>query len=142
LLKSLVITISLTFYIYYIIIYNIFQIDVYFGQKLIYTHYHFLDNNRENNERGRLSMYSQMMSGEKITPYLVRLLVDTEDEIATLPTHFTPGSTCEVVATSSTYRLNNQGQWIKQKSSGGGGGGTVVVEGSLADIADIDKLFG
>ena len=57
-------------------------------------------------------MYSQMMSGEKITPYLVRLLVDTEDEIATLPTHFTPGSTCEVVATSSTYRLNNQGQWI------------------------------
>ena len=87
-------------------------------------------------------MYSQMMSGEKITPYLVRLLVDTEDEIAALPTHFTPGSTCEVVATSSTYRLNNQGQWIKQKSSGGGGGGTVVVEGSLADIADIDKLFG
>ena len=95
-------------------------------------------------------MYSQMMSGEKVTPYLVRLLVDTEDEIATLPTHFTPGSTCEVVATSSTYRLNNQGQWIKQKSSGGGGdgtvavegGGIVVVEGSLADIADIDKLFG
>lgn len=89
-------------------------------------------------------MYSQMMSGEKITPYLVRLLVDTEDEIATLPTHYAPGSTCEVVATSSIYRLNNQGQWIKQKSSGGGGsgGGTVVVDGSLADIADIDKLFG
>lgn len=87
-------------------------------------------------------MYSQMMSGEKVTPYLVRLVADTEDEIATLPTHYAPGSTCEVVATSSIYRLNSQGQWIKQKSSGGGGGGTVVVEGSLADIADIDKLFG
>jgi hypothetical protein len=142
LLKSLAITISLTFYIYYNIFYNIFQIGIYFGQKLIYTHYHFLDNNRENNERGRLSMYSQMMSGEKVTPYLVRLVADTEDEIATLPTHYAPGSTCEVVATSSIYRLNNQGQWIKQKSSSGGGGGTVVVEGSLADIADIDKLFG
>ena len=87
-------------------------------------------------------MYSQMMSGEKITPYLVRLVADTEDEIAALPTHYAPGSTCEVIATSNIYKLNNQGQWIKQKSSGGGGGGTVVVEGSLADIADIDKLFG
>lgn len=87
-------------------------------------------------------MYSQMMSGEKVTPYLVRLVADTEDEIATLPTHYAPGSTCEVIATSNVYRLNNQGQWIKQKSSGGGGGGTVVVDGSLADISDIDNLFG
>lgn len=86
-------------------------------------------------------MYSQMMSGEKVAPYLVRLVADTEDEIATLPTHYTPGSTCEVVSTSSVYKLNNQGEWVKQKTSGGGGGGSVVVEGSLADIADIDKLF-
>ena len=86
-------------------------------------------------------MYSQMMSGEKITPYLVRLLVDTEDEIATLPTHFTPGSTCEVVATSSTYRLNNQGQWIKQKSSGGGGGGSADC-GDPAGEADREDARG
>lgn len=88
-------------------------------------------------------MYSQMASGEKIAPYLVRLVADTEGEIAALPTHYAPGSTCEVVATSNVYKLNNQGQWIKQQTCGGGsGGGTVVVDGSLADIADIDNLFG
>lgn len=88
-------------------------------------------------------MYSQIMSGEKVAPYLVRLVADTDDDIATLPTHYTPGSTCQVVSSSNIYQLNNQGQWIKQTStSGGGGGGTVVVDGSLADISDIDNLFG
>lgn len=84
-------------------------------------------------------MYSQMRSGEKLAPYVVHLVADTESDIATLPTNYTPGSTCEVVATSNVYKLNNQHQWIKQTSSSSGGG--TVVEGSLASPTDIDNLF-
>lgn len=86
-------------------------------------------------------MYSQMRTGDKIAPYIVHLVADTEDDIATLPTDYTPGSTCEVVATSTLYKLNNQKQWIKQTIASSGSGSGTTVEGSLASSESIDNLF-
>lgn len=88
--------------------------------------------------------FSQLMSGEKITPYLVKLVVDTDADIAELPTHYAPGSTVRVVASANVYMLNTKKEWIIQPTSGSGGSGgstTVVVEGSLATEEDIDNLF-
>lgn len=88
--------------------------------------------------------FSQLMSGDKITPYLVKLVVDTDSDIAALPTHYAPGSMARVVASANVYMLNTKKEWVIQPTSGSGGGGgssTVVVEGSLAITEDIDNLF-
>ena len=56
---------------------------------------------RENNER----VYG-----------LKQFVVDTESDIATLPTldsTLVPGSTAFVIATSDTYMLNNKRSWVK-----------------------------
>lgn len=56
---------------------------------------------RENNER----VYG-----------LKQFVVDTESDIATLPTldsMLVPGSTAFVIATSNTYMLNNKRSWVK-----------------------------
>lgn len=47
-------------------------------------------------------------------------VADTDADIASLPTKVTPGSECFCIETSTTYILNNQGEW-KVKSQGGGG---------------------
>lgn len=55
-----------------------------------------------------------MASNSGNTAYgIVRLLVDTEEDVKTLPVYHAPGSTVFVVATSSRYMLNNEKQWIK-----------------------------
>jgi len=46
---------------------------------------------------------------------------DNESDIQSLPTTCTPGSTCFCIETSTTYILNNKGEW-KVKSTAGGGG--------------------
>lgn len=56
---------------------------------------------RENNER----VYG-----------LKQFVVDSESDIATLPTldpTLVPGSTAFVIATSNTYMLNNKRSWVK-----------------------------
>ncbi len=56
-------------------------------------------------------MYSTIKTGDKQSPYVVELIADTDEDISTLPTHYAPGSTCIVVASSSVYVLNNQKEW-------------------------------
>jgi len=54
---------------------------------------------------------------------LKQFVVDTESEIATLPTvdpTLVPGSTAFVIATSNTYMLNNQRSWVKLARSSSG----------------------
>lgn len=52
-------------------------------------------------------------------------IVDTIDDIATLPTDCKPGSTAIVTDDGVEYILNNKRQWVI-KATGGSGGGTVT----------------
>lgn len=58
-------------------------------------------------------MFFQTKTGMKDTPGVVELVVDNDADVLTLPTHYAPGSTCIVVATSSVYMLNNQKVWTQ-----------------------------
>lgn len=54
---------------------------------------------------------------------LKQFVVDTESDIATLPTldpTLVPGSTAFVIATSNTYMLNNKRSWVKLARSSSG----------------------
>lgn len=54
---------------------------------------------------------------------LKQFVVDTESDIATLPTldpTLVPGSTAFVIATSDTYMLNNKRSWVKLARSSSG----------------------
>lgn len=57
---------------------------------------------------------------------VVKLILDSADDVINLPLDVKPGSTAFVIETSTWYMLNNQGQWKEVdlgSSSGGGGGG-------------------
>ena len=58
-------------------------------------------------------MYSVTKNQDSTQPYVTELIADTPDDVATLPTHYTPGSTCLVVSNSSVYVLNNQHKWVE-----------------------------
>ena len=62
-------------------------------------------------------------SGEHVQQGTVVYTADTESDIESLPNTCTPGSTCFCIETSTTYILNNQGEWKVKSTSGGGGGG-------------------
>ena len=54
---------------------------------------------------------------------LKQFVVDTESDVATLPTldpTLVPGSTAFVIATSNTYMLNNKRSWVKLARSSSG----------------------
>lgn len=51
--------------------------------------------------------YSQVRSSDKSDKGVVELVADEFNDITTLPTYYTPGSTCIVVASSQVFMLNN-----------------------------------
>lgn len=55
---------------------------------------------------------------------VVKLVVDTEADLATLPTHYTPGSRAIVLENAKIYMLSNEKKWTYVKTGGGGGGDT------------------
>lgn len=58
-------------------------------------------------------MFTITKQGDEIRPYVTEIVVDTEEEVSSLPTHYTPGSSCIVTGTSSVYMLNNKHEWVK-----------------------------
>lgn len=62
-------------------------------------------------------------SGEHVQQGTVIYTADNESDIQSLPTTCTPGSTCFCIETSTTYILNNQGEWKVKSTAGSGGGG-------------------
>ena len=59
---------------------------------------------------------SILKQSDNISPYIVEYVVDTEADIALLPTdgrQAWPGSTCIVIENSTVYMLNNQNIWVK-----------------------------
>lgn len=52
---------------------------------------------------------------------VIKFVVDTEAEVATLPTTVKTGSMCFVIETSHIYMINSEGEWIKVAIGGGGG---------------------
>ena len=67
-------------------------------------------------------MFSMASNSGNIAYGVARLLVDTEEDVGSLPTYHTPGSTAFVIATSSRYMLNNQKQWVKVHTGSNSGG--------------------
>lgn len=49
-------------------------------------------------------------------------LVDSAEDLATLPVSDMPGSTALVAGTKDTYTLNNSYEWVKEEAEGGGSG--------------------
>ena len=68
-------------------------------------------------------MYNIFSNRGQIAYGIKKYTVDTEADIATLPTKGTPGSEAFVIETSQTYKLSNKRQWVKVKLSGGGNSG-------------------
>lgn len=69
--------------------------------------------------------------------------VDTESDIADLPTDIAPGSTAFVISTSATYMLNSNGSWNQVViSSGSSSAADVhVANGYLNDDLDLILAF-
>lgn len=68
-------------------------------------------------------MYSMTHEHNEPVYGLKRFVLDTESDIADLPTTsgiIVPGSTAFVIATSATYILNNQRVWTKIQSNSNG----------------------
>lgn len=56
---------------------------------------------------------------------VVKLILDTKDDLINLPTGVKPGSTAFVIETSETWMMNSQNQWkqVNISNTGGGSGG-------------------
>lgn len=62
--------------------------------------------------------------------YIVKVVVDEEEDIAFLPTtQWTPGCSCLVLETRDTFMLNNSFEWVKIRNGNIGGGGTEETNG-------------
>ena len=60
--------------------------------------------------------YTVIKQSDNISPYIVEYIVDTEADIASLPTdgkQAWPRSSCLVANTTKVYVLNNSNQWVK-----------------------------
>lgn len=44
---------------------------------------------------------------------IMRYVIDTPNQLSSLPTNVEIGSTCFVISTSNNYMLNSNHQWIK-----------------------------
>lgn len=53
---------------------------------------------------------------------VVKLVLDTADDVVNLPSGVKPGSTAFVIETSEHYMMNSKGEWKKVNLSSGGGG--------------------
>jgi hypothetical protein len=51
-------------------------------------------------------------------------LLDSQDDVANLPTNIKTGSTALVIPTGALYMLNGHRQWIEVGGTGGAGGNT------------------
>lgn len=70
--------------------------------------------NQDKKERQVKEMYSVIKQNDNISAYVTEFIVDTEADIATLPTKDVfPGSTCIVAETSNVYILNSKKEWVK-----------------------------
>lgn len=58
-----------------------------------------------------LMAYSSIKQGSKDAPYIAELVVNSEADIDTIPTHYAPGSTCIVIESSNVYMLNLDKEW-------------------------------
>ena len=59
-------------------------------------------------------------------------ILDSEEDLAQLPTNRSPGARAKIVGDSSFYILNSQGQWIAQTSAG--------ISEFIEQIGDLDQL--
>lgn len=57
-------------------------------------------------------MYKIYKQNNDIQAYVAELIVDTEAEMADLPTSFYPGSLCLAADTGKVYVLNPSKQWV------------------------------
>ncbi len=57
--------------------------------------------------------YSIIKQNDNVSAYVTEFVVDTEADVANLPTNVAPGSNCVVAATGNVYILNTKKQWIK-----------------------------
>lgn len=60
-------------------------------------------------------MYNFINQSGQIQYNVVELIVDTINDILTLPTNFGPGSTAFVIENSAIYMLSNAGKWEELK---------------------------
>lgn len=58
-------------------------------------------------------MYNITKTADRTAAYIMELIADTEEDVASLPTHYAPGSTCIVVSPASVYILNSKKKWVK-----------------------------
>lgn len=58
-------------------------------------------------------MYSLYANDDDVAYGIQKFILDTEEDIKTLPTQVRAGSSALVIETSSVYVLNHQQQWIK-----------------------------
>lgn len=57
-------------------------------------------------------MFRDIMAGGQPIHDIRQYAVDTESEVANLPTDIPMGSTAIVIATSNVYMLNSEGKWV------------------------------
>ena len=72
-------------------------------------------------------------------------VLDTTEDVNSLPTNVEMGSSAYVIATGDKYLLNSEKQWIKQpKSAGGSGGGEddiIILNGNTPSDNDDEILI-
>lgn len=58
-------------------------------------------------------MFAQIKSKDTTSPNVVELIADTASDIDSLPTYYSPGSTCIVTEGSRVFILNNNKEWVE-----------------------------
>lgn len=58
-------------------------------------------------------MINILKSGNNPSKYVMEYIADTEDDIKSLTTDATPGSTCLVIETAEVYMINGNHEWKK-----------------------------
>ena len=79
-------------------------------------------------------MGSAIVKNNDKTHYgLNQYIIDTEDDLETIPTNAKPGSTAFCIEDSSYYMLNTQRQWKPVNLGSGGGGSGQPYDGLIYD---------
>lgn len=56
-------------------------------------------------------MYNIIKEGDTTNYKVTELVLDSPEDIATLPTNVAPGSTAICISTAEVYIMNNSGEW-------------------------------
>lgn len=56
-------------------------------------------------------MFDMMKQGDRTQQKVVQLVLDTPDDVSTLPTDVGAGSTAICISTAEVYMMNNKGEW-------------------------------